>query len=148
MNRLQKLAWYQLIVLVLWIGIMAAVGAAIYYRNLDGRLITFPLLFGIFVHFDRLFFPLKPGRVEYDERDAAIKQKAMNIAHGIFYYAFVFGCLIAYLILGPMNSTSVGVFVIMILIGAVLLRFSWSIAVIVLYGINPKQKSDSDLIKV
>ena len=147
MNRLQKYAWYQLIVLILWIVITATVGAVIYYRNLDGRLITFPLLFGIFIHFDRVFFPLKPGRVEYDERDAMIKQRAMNIAHGIFYYAFVFGSLIAYLILGPMNSMPVSVFVIMILFGAVLLRLSWSVAVIVLYGINPKQKSDTDLVK-
>ena len=148
MNRLQKYAWYQLVVLIMWMVIMAAVAVVIYSRNLNPEWLTLPLLFGVFIQFDRLFFPLKPGRIEYDERDAAIKQKAMNIAHGIFYYAFVFGSLITYFILGPKNSMPTGVFVIMILGGAVLLRFVWSIAVIILYGINPKQKSDSDLAKV
>jgi len=148
MNRLQKIAWYQLVVLTLWVAVIAAVAAAIYYKDLNPELLVLPLLFGVFIHFDRVFFPLRPGKIEYDERDAAIKQKAINIAYGIFYYAFVFGSLIAYLMLGPMNSVPTGVFVIMILGGAVLLRFAWSIAVIILYGINSKQKSDSDLIKV
>ena len=148
MNRLQKLAWYQLVVLVLWIAITAAVEAIIYHKNLNGELITIPLLFGILIRFDRVFFPLKPGRIEYDERDEMIKQKAMNLAYGIFWYAFVFGSLITYFMLGPKNYMPTGVFVIMLLGGAILLRFVWSVAVIVLYGISLKQKSDSGLKKV
>lgn len=143
MNRLLKLAWYQLVVLILWMVITAAVAAAIYYRNLAPELIVFPLLLGIFLHFDRAFFPLKPGRIEYDERDAAIKQKAMNISYTIFWLAFFFGSLIAYFVLGPTNSMPVSVFIIMIVSGAILLRFTWSVAVIVLYGINSRQKQES-----
>ncbi len=148
MNRLQKIAWYQLVILILWMAVIAAVAATIYYKNLNHKLLIFPLLFGVFIQFDRAFFPLRPGKIEYDERDAMIKQKALNFAYTIFWYAFVFGSLITYLILGPTNHMPTGIFVIMILGGAVLLRFVWSITVIVLYGINSKQKSDSDLINV
>jgi cation transporter-like permease len=148
MNRLQKYAWYQLVVLTLWMVIMAVVAAVIYSKNLNPQWLTLPLLFGVFIRFDRLFFPLKPGKIEYDERDSMIKQRALNFAYTIFWYVFVFGSLITYFILGPMNSMPTGVFVIIILSGAVLLRFAWSIAVITLYGINPKQKSNPDLIKV
>ena len=140
MCRLQKLAWYQLIVLVLWIFIMAVSAAAIYYFKLNDELITIPLLLGIFIRFDKAFFPLRPGKIEYDERDTVIKQKALNIAYGIFWYVFVFGSLITYFILGPMNSMPTGVFVIMILGGAILIRLAWSIAVIVQYGIFSKKE--------
>ena len=145
MNRLQKLAWYQLVFLVLWIAITASAAVIIYYKNLNGELITIPLLLGIFIRFDRVFFPLKSGRIEYDERDEMIKQKAMNLAYGIFWYTFVFGSLITYFIIGPKNYMPTGVFVIMLLGGVILLRLVWSVAVIVLYGTFLKQKSDSDL---
>lgn len=147
MCRLQKLAWYQLVVLIGWIIVMAAVAAIVYWYRLNQEILAFPLLLGVFVQFDRVFFPLRPGRIEYDERDAAIKQKAVNLAYGIFWYAFVFGSLSAYLILGPMSSMPTGAFVIMILGGAILLRLVWSIAVIVQYGISSKEKLSGDLVQ-
>ena len=139
MCRLQKLAWYQLIVLVLWIFIMAVSAAAIYYFKLNGELITIPLLLGIFIRFDKAFFPLRPGKIEYDERDAAIQQKSLNIAYQIFMYTFFFGLLIAYFVIGPRTMIQASVFVILILGGAILLRLIWSIAVIVQYGISSKE---------
>jgi len=142
MNRLLKLAWYQLIVLIIWLAAMAITAAFIYYKNLNGEWITIPLLLGVFIRFDRMFFPLRPGRIEYDERDVAIKQKALNIAYTIFWYVFVFGSLIAYFLLGPKDSMPTGVFVIMLLGGAILLRLAWSVAVIVLYGINSGSQSE------
>ena len=147
MCRLQKLAWYQLVVLIGWIIITAAVAAIVFRYRLNQEILAFPLLLGVFIQFDRVFFPLRPGRIEYDERDAAIKQKALNLAYGILWYAFVFGSLIAYLVLGPTSSMPTGVFVIMILGGAILLRFVWSIAVIVQYGISSKEQSAKDLVK-
>jgi hypothetical protein len=140
MCRLQKLAWYQLIVLVLWILIMAVSAAAIYYLKLNGELITIPLLFGIIIRFDRAFFPLRPGKIEYDERDAAIQQRSMKIAYAIFSYAFFFGLLTAYLILGSRSSIPTSALVVMILGGAILIRLAWSIAVIVQYGIFSKKE--------
>jgi len=139
MCRLQKLAWYQLIVLVLWILIMAVSAAAIYYFELNGELITIPLLLGIFIRFDRAFFPLRPGKVEYDERDAAILQKSLNIAYKIFMYTFFFGLLIACFVIGPRTMIQASIFVIIILAGAILIRLAWSIAVIVQYGISSKE---------
>jgi hypothetical protein len=145
MNRLQKLAWYQLVVLIVWIAAMAITAAVVYYNQLSVEWIIIPLLFGVFIQFDRMFFPLRPGKIEYDERDAAIKQKALNIAYTTFWLTFVFGSLIAYFILGPMNSMPTGVFVIMILAGAILLRLVWSVAVIIQYGISSKEKVSADL---
>ncbi len=147
MCRLQKLAWYQLVVLIGWIIIMAAVGAIVYWYRLNQEILTFPLLLGVFIQFDRVFCPLRPGRIEYDERDAAIKQKALNIAYSILWYVFVFGSLIAYFVLGPMNSMPTGVFVIMILGGAILLRLAWSVTVIVQYGISSKRNLSGDLVE-
>jgi len=146
MCRLQKLAWYQLIVLVLWILIMAVSTAVIHYKNLNGELITIPLLFGIVIRFDRAFFPLRPGKIEYDERDAAIQQKSLNIAYKTFMYTFFFGLLTAYLILGSRSSIPTSALVVMILGGAILVRLVWSIAVIVQYGISRKEKLSGGLV--
>jgi hypothetical protein len=126
---------------------MAASAVMIYHWKLNPSLMTFPLLFGIVVRFDHIFIPLRPGRIEYDERDTAIKQKSLNIAYGIFWYAFVFGSLITYFLIGPTNSMPTGVFVIMILGGAILLRLAWSIAVIIQYGIFSKEISPGDLVQ-
>ena len=125
--------------LVIWVAALAITAAVVYYSQLSGEWIIIPLLFGVFIQFDRVFFPLRPGKIEYDERDAAIQQRALKFAFNILWYTFVFGALIAYFLIGPMNSVPAGVFVIMILSGAILLRLAWSIAVIVQYGMSSKE---------
>jgi len=119
---------------------MAVSAAAIYYMKLSGELITIPLLLGIFIRFDLAFFLLRPGKIEYDERDAAIQQRSLNIAYKIFMYTFFFGLLIAYFILGPRSTIQTSVFVIIILGGAILIRLAWSTAIIVQYGIFSKKE--------
>lgn len=143
MNRLLKLAWYQLIVMILWTAAMGITAALILYKNLNGELITIPLLLGIFIRFDRVFFRKKPGRIEFDERDAVIQQRALNIAFTVFYYTFIVGSMIAYFAIGPRTMIQAGVFVIMILASVILLRMGWAVAVIVLYGIGSGKKPET-----
>jgi hypothetical protein len=149
MNRTQKEAMCSLIFFTVTLVFVVLILAARLIFKKDVVYITYFMLATIAItNVLGLLYVLRkqsPREVITDERDAAIKQKALNLAYGIFWYAFVFGSLIAYLILGPMSSMPTGVFVIMILGGAILLRFVWSIAVIIQYGINSKQKTDFDL---
>jgi hypothetical protein len=136
MNRLQKIAWYQLVVIVASLGLTAVVvGVIVHGKGTRYAHFGFlPLILLAFVHFDRLFFPIKAGEIVYDERDESIKKKAVTTAYTAFWVAFIFGCIIPWFILGPKGSVSVGVLPLMLFCAALVVRIVWSVAIIVQYG--------------
>jgi len=80
-----------------------------------------------------VIFPLKPGEIDFDERDENIMNRATKISFVIFWYAFILICIIPILAIGN------GSIHVMYLGGALVgcgisLRLTWSIAVIVQYG--------------
>ncbi len=142
MNRLQKVAWYQLIVIFAVLGLTAITVAIVVHSKGYGHahfgLATLILL--AFVHFDRVFFPLKAGQIAFDERDDMIKKKAVTVAYTVFWVAFILGCIVPYFILGPMSSISVGVLPSMLFCAAIIIRIVWSVAILVQYGWGGKEK--------
>ena len=136
MNRLQKLAWYQLIVIIVSLGLTAAaIGLVVHIKGIErGHIGLLPLLLLVFVHFDRGFFPVKAGEIVLDERDELFKRKAVTAAYSVFWVAFFLGCLVLYLILGPKATISVKVLLLMAFCGAIIVRIVWSVAIIVQYG--------------
>jgi hypothetical protein len=136
MNRIQKIAWYQLVVIIAGLVITGAAVAVVVHTK-GGEYVHFgliPLLLLAFVHFDRVFFPLKAGQIAFDERDDMIRKKAVRVAYTVFWVAFILGCIVPYLILGPKSSISVGILPLMVFCAAIIIRIVWSVAVLVQYG--------------
>ena len=134
MNRVLKYAWYQLIVII-EATIFAAVTlfiAAKYWKGKEFSAVI-PFCLFVFVHFYRVFFPLKAGEIAFDERDEQIKKRATMISFNIFWYAFILFCIIPILTIGN------GKIHVMYLGGALVVcvisfRIIWSIAVKFQYG--------------
>lgn len=134
MNRVLKYAWYQLIVIIaatLFAAITILIAAKYWQGKEFSAIIPFCLF--VFVHFYRVFFPLKAGEIEFDERDEKIRNRATMISFIIFWYAFILICIIPILAIGN------GSIHVMYLGGALVgcgisFRIIWSIAVIVQYG--------------
>jgi hypothetical protein len=136
MNRVQKIAWYQLIVIISGLVITGAVVAFVVHTK-GSKYVHFglmPLLLLAFVHFDRVFFPLKAGKIAFDERDDMIRKKAVTVAYTVFWVAFIFGCISPLLVLGPKASISVSVLPLMLFCAAIVIRIVWSVAVLIQYG--------------
>ncbi|UCE99944.1 MAG: hypothetical protein JSV82_02440, partial [Planctomycetota bacterium] len=136
MNRTQKIAWYQLIVIILGLGVTAVVvGAVVYTKGIEcAHIGLIPLILLVFVHFDRVFFPIKAGQIVFDERDEVIAKRAVVTAYTVFWVAFILGGIVPLFVLGSKATISVGVLPCMVFCGAIIIRVVWSVAVIVQYG--------------
>ena len=139
MNRVLKYAWYQLIVVV--VATVFAAGAlfvmATYWRGKEVSVVI-PLCLFVFVHFYRVFFPLRPGEIVFDERDEQIKNRATLITFTFFWYAFILICIVPILAIGN-GSINVMYLGGALLVCAIAFRIIWSIAVIVQYGRGGEQ---------
>jgi len=134
MNRVLKYAWYQLIVILIATLVMAAtLGLAVVYWRGKEFSALIPLGLFALVHFYSLFFPLKAGEIAFDERDKEIKDRATRIAFTVLWYVFVLACLIPLLVIGN-GSIHVMYLGWLIFFAALILKITWSIAVIFQYG--------------
>ena len=134
MNRVLKYAWYQLIVMLtamLYAGVLVWIMAT-YWR---GKEVSAVIILGPFalIHLYKVFFPLKAGEIEFDERDVMIKTGATQLSFAVFWYVFALSCLIPILVIGN-GSIHVMYLGGLLLVAAVLFRMTWSIAVIFQYG--------------
>ena len=144
MNRIQKLALYQLVVVLGSFGISAVLfGVLFYMYGISKAQWGFlGLLLLIFVHWGKVFFPQKPNKVEYDERDEKICNKAFRISFYIFWAFFIAGCLIPYVVVGPGKLITVDILMLVLFVTAIVLRLSYSICLLLLYrqgDINEQQ---------
>jgi hypothetical protein len=111
MNRWQKIAWFNLIVIItaLILSITAvgllyfAVGLPI-HRALGG--FGFIGICGI-MGLSPLIYKKQPGKVSLDERDLLIHRKASLGAYSIFWLLFVLAAMIPFFILGHTGTISV-----------------------------------------
>lgn len=134
MNRVLKYAWYQLIVVlsgIVFAGIIIGIMAT-YWR---GKEVSAVIIFGplVLVHLFKVFFPLKPGEIDFDERDLAIKTRATQHSFIVFWYVFIISCIAPILIIGN-GSIHVMYLGGLLVTAGLLFRFIWSISVIVQYG--------------
>ena len=105
MNRLQKIALYQLTVIFTALAAAVTVWMVICSKGWEYAYFgLIPLIILVLVRFGSMFFPIKAGEIVYDERDEIVRKKAVVTAYTVFWIAFVLGCIIPLFILGP-NAT-------------------------------------------
>ena len=142
MNRVQKIAWYNLIVIFTVIIIVSVVFAVFYHiyglpyaRGSLGMLGLFGLL-GL----SAILFRAKPGKVDFDERDLLIQRKSTAIAYSVFWILWIAGSMITWAIKGAENQISVNILPIMVMLGGLTVILVQSIAILSQY--DQKEKNN------
>jgi len=100
MNRLQKIAWFQLTVIVI-AAIAGIFNSWLYMQKYEYTFLKawwfgmgWPVGLCLFlVVFSPLFFRKKKGRVNFDERDLVIDRRATRTAFGAAYFFFIIACI-------------------------------------------------------
>ncbi len=106
MNRYQKIAWLNLIVIIGTIIIMTtAIAIEVHIRGFStiGFWFIAPL---VILRFNRFFFKKPQGadKVVCDERDSLIIKRAVSFAYTTFWIVLVVSSFLLFLIIGPKNS--------------------------------------------
>lgn len=141
MNKWQKIAWYNLFVIVLaFVLTGSCVGfLAIKYgmpKALDGLGVIGTLgLLGL----SGIIFKKKKGNVDFDERDRLIFYKSIQIAFGVFWPLFTAACMVPWFIVGPGKPISSSVLPIMLGSIGIMLIAVQSIATLIQYGRGGKE---------
>jgi len=145
MNRWQKIAWFNLIVVLTSLMISGtAVGVLAFIANLHilRALAGFGFigLIGI-CGLSNLFFRKDKDKVQvsFDERDLLIQQKARTASYTAFWVLFCVAAVVPFLILGPKGVISVKVLPAMIFGGIVVLVLVESIVTLAEYGRGGKE---------
>ena len=142
MNRLQKMAWYNLIVVASVLMITAGVIVVLSWKFGWPRAragLGFMGLFGL-CGLSAVLFRRKKGEVDFDERDNLIQQRALLAAYTTFWLLWVLGSMAVWAIIGPKGSTSVNALPIFVLVGGILTTLIQSIAILVQYGWGTKEE--------
>lgn len=136
MNKWQKIAWYNIIVIAATLSATAAmVGIlAVKYgfpiaRGGLGFLGALGLL-GL----SNIIFKQKKGRIEFDERDKLIFYRSIQITYAVFWPVFTAACMIPWVIVGPRSSISSNTLPLMLGLVGVSTVLLQSLAVLILYG--------------
>ena len=108
MNRFQKIAWFNLIVISLALGLSITAFAIFHFVlglpvNRAASGFAFIGIMG-FSGLSPILFRKDKSKVQYDERDTAIQRKAVGFAYAIFWVLFVAAAMIPWFIIGP-NGT-------------------------------------------
>jgi len=136
MNRYQKIAWFNLIVIALTITITsAAIAIEFHIRGYS----TFAPGFVVILALLRLkpFLFKKPqgqDKVVSDERDDLIIKRAASIAYTVFWWIFFLSCFLLFLIIGPKSSVPTITLPLIAVGGALFLKIVCSVAILVQYG--------------
>ena len=142
MNRVQKMAW--LFVITISVAVLLAGGAVgiLYFKLGMPKALAGLGFLGIagFGGLGPLIFRKDKGKVEFDERDRVINQRAALAGFGSAYMVVGLVCMIPFFVLGPKANISV-VWLPMIFMGAGLSSFfAHSVAILVQYGWGGEEK--------
>jgi hypothetical protein len=136
MNRYQKIAWFNLIVIAATI-ILTSIAIAVEF-HLRGYSTIGLWFVGILVllKFTPFLFkkPESPSGVVSDERDDSILKRAVLYAWAAFWWVFVVSCVLLFIIVGPENSVPTIALPLMALGGGLFLKAACSVAILVQYG--------------
>jgi len=136
MNRYQKLAWWNLIVITFTIIITtAAIATEFHIRGYSTLGIYFiaPL---VLLKFNRFLFkkPQSDGGVISDERDSLIIKRALAFTFMAFWWVFVISSFLLWWFIGPRNSVPTITLPLMALGGGIFMKIVCSAAILVQYG--------------
>lgn len=136
MNRYQRIAWVNLIVIAATI-IVTATAIAVEF-HMRGYSTIGPFFVGILVllKFTPYLFkkPQSPSGVVCDERDDLILRRAVLYAWSTFWWVFIGSCFLLWFILGPENSVPTITLPLTALGGGLFLKIACSVAILIQYG--------------
>jgi hypothetical protein len=140
MNRYQKLAWWNLIVITATIiTTTAAITIEFHIRGFStiGFWFITPL---IILKFNRFLFkkPKDQNQVVSDERDSLIIKRSVSISYTTFWVVLVAASFLSFLIIGPRNSVPTITLPLMVLGGGLLMKIVCSAAMLIQYGRGAK----------
>ncbi len=136
MNRYQRIAWFNLIVIVGTL-VLGATAITVEFRlrgySTMGLFFLAPLALLKFT--PRLFTkPQSPDIVVTDERDDLILSRAVTQAWSAFWWVFVGSCFLLWALVGPEKSVPTMALPLMALAGGLFHKVAWSVAILVQYG--------------
>lgn len=142
MNRYQKLAWWNLIVITVTIIITAsAITIEFHIRGFStiGFWFITPL---VLLKFNRFLFkkPKAQNQVVSDERDSLIVKRAVSFAYKTFWFVFIISSFAIFWStgMGPKSSVPAITLPLMAVGGGLFMKIVCSAAILVQYGREPK----------
>ena len=138
MNRMQKIAWFNLIVVSLALGLSVAAFAIFHFvlglpANRAAAGFGFIGIMG-FLGLTPVLFRKDKDKVQADERDLAILRKATVIAYSVFWVLFVAAAMIPWFIIGPSGTITINYLPWMVFGGMCVVMLLQSIVTLNEYG--------------
>ena len=145
MNRYQKLAWFNLIVITAAIIISStAVAIEFHIRGYSTIGGWFFVAILALLKFKPFLFkkPQGQNKVVCDERDTLIVKRALSFAYTTFWWVFILSCFLLFLIIGPRSSVPTITLPLIAIGGALFMQIVCSVAILVQYGRGAKEKNN------
>ena len=136
MNRWQKIAWYNIIVISSSFSLTAiTVGALAIKYGMPKALSGLGMLGTLgLLGLSGMIFRQKKDQVDFDERDKLIFYKSIQIAYAVLWPVFTAACMIPWFIIGPNNPISSNTLPVMLGVIGITLVLSQSLTTLILYG--------------
>ena len=146
MNRFQKLAWFNLIVILITLT-LSAIAVSVFYFVVDLPIRRALGGFGFMgitglMGLSPVLYKKERGKVSFDERDELINYRAVLAAYSVFWLVFTAACMIPWSIIGPSGSISVNVLPIMLFGIGITLALVHSLVILIQYGRGIKEKNN------
>ena len=142
MNRMQKIAWFNLIVVSLALGLsVAAFGIAYLIFGLPANRAASGFAFiGILglTGLTPVLFRKDKNKVQFDERDTVIYRKALGLSYAIFWVLFVAAAMVPWFIIGPNGTITTNYLPWMVFGGMCVVMLLQSIVILSEYGWKTK----------
>ena len=145
MNRMQKIAWFNLIVVSLALG-LSVVAFCIGYFIFGAPARQAAAGFGFigimgFAGLSPVLFRKDKSKVQYDERDTKIQRKAVGFAYAIFWVLFVAAAMIPWFIIGPNGTITTNYLPWMVFGGMCVVMLQQSIVTLNEYGWRDRKEN-------
>ena len=142
MNKAQKMAWYNLIVIMASLTITgAAVGILYIVHGMPKALGGLGFLgIAALIGLSPVLLREKRGQLGFDERDQLIRKRASLAAYFVFWVVFTAACMIPWLLLETGAKIPVVMLPMMLAVGFILVQLVRAVAILVQYGWGGKEK--------
>ena len=136
MNRYQKIAWFNLIVIAVTIIVTSIAIAVEFHIRGYSTIGLFSVAILVLLKFTPFLFKKPESRsgVVCDERDDLILARAVSYAWAAFWWVFVGLCFLLWFIVGPENSVPTMALPLLALAGGLVHKIACSVAILVQYG--------------
>jgi uncharacterized membrane-anchored protein len=136
MNRTQKEAWMHVAISILCS--LGFISMAFTTKIAPHPLYSIVLIVLTLITMSSSFIFLRrkqsPAEVDYDERDAEIKRKAIFVSHITLWILLIFGCITSLLIFGQEKTFVIGILPLALFATAIIEAFAYGLTILIQYG--------------